>query len=74
MPKIQFTKTKIKLNKRNATVSIPLGLAKELYGDTTEQEGFITVINGVIQISSKKPDVVIPTMVLEKEYFVPQAN
>lgn len=69
---IKFTKGSIKFNKRDATVKIPLGLAKQLY----EKAGgdcpvYLTVTNGILQCSPKVPDVIIPMIHLDKQYFVP---
>ncbi len=73
MSAIKFQKGSIKFNKKSATLKIPLSLAKQLYekagGDC---ETYISVIQGIMQISPRYPDTTIPSILLEKEYFVQQ--
>lgn len=72
---IKFVRGSIRFNKKDATVKIPLGLAKQLYEKSGGNcECFITVINGIAQISPKIPDLIIPMMKLECEYFLPQKH
>ena len=74
MAQIKFIKGSIKFSKRHATVKIPLSLAKQLYKGNDNEESFATVINGILQISTKVPDVVIPMIDLKEQYFVPQKH
>jgi hypothetical protein len=78
MANIKFIKTGIKINKKNATLEIPLNVVKELYGEFKPGEKktdmFISVVGGVLQASAKIPDAGIPHIILDKQYFVPKKN
>ena len=73
MANIKFSKGSIKFNKRNATFSIPIGLAKQLYADANgKQDVYFSVVNNILQASVAVPDVFIPPVILKKEFFIPQ--
>ena len=73
MNQIKFTKGAIRFNKKEATISIPIGIAKELYADATgTKDVFFSVIGGVLQASVGIPDCSIPSLVLNKDLFMPQ--
>ena len=69
---IKFVRGKIRFNKKNAVISVPAALAKQLYKGEKEEESYLTVINGILSVSPRIPDVVIPMMNLAPEYFVPK--
>ncbi len=70
---IIFKKGKIKFNKKSASFTIPIGVAKQLYDKPEgKQDVFVTVTGNVIQLSIKVPDCVIPVMVLEPKQWIPQ--
>ena len=72
MSQIKFTKGKIKFTKKNATIKLPLGVAKQLYEKLEgEQDVFFSVTNGILQASIQTPDCVIPSFNLKAEYFAP---
>ena len=73
MANIKFTKGVLKFGKKTASVTIPLGLAKQLY----EKAGgdcpvYLTVINGIMQLSCRQPDLIIPMVNLDERYWTPQ--
>ncbi len=68
---VKFIKGSIKLNKKDAIITIPASMAKQLYKKKKSEECFLTVINGILQCSIIAPDVVIPMMILDEKQWVP---
>jgi hypothetical protein len=69
---IKFIKSKIKFGKKGASITLPAALAKELYEGKENEDAYLTITNGILQISKKIPDCVIPSVYFEKQYFIPQ--
>lgn len=75
MSSIKFTKGEIKINKKNATITIPIGIAKQLYDKANgTKDMYFTVNNGVLQASVEYPNISIPPMILNKNIFIPQKD
>ena len=69
---IKFLKSKIKFGKKGASITLPAALAKELYEGKEELEAYLSFTAGILQVSPRIPDAVIPAVLLDAQYFVPQ--
>ncbi len=75
MANIKFLKGSIRFNKKSASFTIPIGVAKQLYDKPKgKQDAYFTVIGGVLQASVGIPNISIPQMILKPELFVPQKD
>ena len=72
MAQIKFTLGKIRFNKTNATLTIPAALAKQLYKGNKDEEIYLSSQNGILSVSTRIPDLVIPMMILDEKQWIPQ--
>ena len=69
---IKFLKSKIKFGKKGASITLPAALAKQLYEGKDKMDAYLSFSSGILQVSPRVPDAVIPAVLLEAQYFVPQ--
>jgi hypothetical protein len=68
----KFRVVPVTVGKKFVTINLPKKVAA--YFELDKPEIFWTPINGVIQLSAGKPHLVIPTMSVNAEKFIPQED